>query len=397
MLNNLENSQLEALKLYLDEIGRIPLLTLEQEHELILKINQGDESAKKKFIEGNLRLVVTIAKKYLNRGIDFLDLIQEGNLGLIKAVENYDINRGKFSSYAGTIIEKEIKRSFARKNNNITMPIQEYETFVKYKAIVASLSTDYRKPTNEEVAQKMNISISKVEGLEQIKIDTISLNYLISNDDKTDTEVEKFISLEEMSLEDIVIKNMLSEQIYKLFKESNLKDREIEVLILRFGFKNNPMTLEQVSKIFNLSLERIRQIETKALRKLRDCKYTKYLVDYTENPIEALKNLESYQLGNNKCSTKGQYKSITKKPMLTLETIYQYFDQNTKEEIDTMLQKLSDDELNLIKLRSGKLTKEQSIKFYGSLIPKMKNMLKKPNNQLLKSERLQKEKRYVKI
>ncbi len=290
-----KESQLEINQLYLDEIGRIPLLTPEQEKELVLKINQGDGSAKKKLMESNLRLVVSIAKKYVGRGMLFLDLIQEGNLGLIKAVENYDINRGKFSSYAGTIIEKEIKRSFARKNNNITMPIQEYETFVKYKAIVASLSTDYRKPTNEEVAQKMNISISKVEELEKIKINTISLNQIIYSEDGDEIGTKKIMSDDEISTEEMAINNLLSEQLYKLFNDCNLTNQEYKFVLLRFGFEGNPMSKEGIGKVLGVTSTRVRQIEKQALKKFRKFKETKYLVDYTENPIEALKNLEYFQ------------------------------------------------------------------------------------------------------
>ncbi len=290
-----KEEQLEINQLYLDEIGRIPLLTPEQEKELVLKINQGDGSAKKKLMESNLRLVVSIAKKYVGRGMLFLDLIQEGNLGLIKAVENYDINRGKFSSYAGTIIEKEIKRSFARKNNNITMPIQEYETFVKYKAIVASLSTDYRKPTNEEVAQKMNISISKVEELEKIKINTISLNQIIYSEDGDEIGTKKIMSDDEISTEEMAINNLLSEQLYKLFNDCNLTNQEYKFVLLRFGFEGNPMSKEGIGKVLGVTSTRVRQIEKQALKKFRKFKETKYLVDYTENPIEALKNLEYFQ------------------------------------------------------------------------------------------------------
>ncbi len=290
-----KESQLEINQLYLDEIGRIPLLTPEQEKELVLKINQGDGSAKKKLMESNLRLVVSIAKKYVGRGMLFLDLIQEGNLGLIKAVENYDINRGKFSSYAGTIIENEIKRSFAKGSNNITMSIREYETFFKYKAIVNSLSTDYRKPTNEEVAQKMNISISKVEELEKIKINTISLNQIIYSEDGDEIGTKKIMSDDEISTEEMAINNLLSEQLYKLFNDCNLTNQEYKFVLLRFGFEGNPMSKEGIGKVLGVTSTRVRQIEKQALKKFRKFKETKYLVDYTENPIEALKNLEYFQ------------------------------------------------------------------------------------------------------
>ncbi|MCI6266936.1 MAG: sigma-70 family RNA polymerase sigma factor [Erysipelotrichaceae bacterium] len=409
MINNIEIKESEKLekinedensleltnnvKMYLQEIEKIPLLSREEEQKLVEKIKQEDSNARKILIESNLKLVVSIAKKYIGRGLPFLDLIQEGNTGLIKAVEKFDSNRGyKFSTYATYWIRQAITRAIENKGRNVRVSVGMSQKISAYKKTISNLETKLnRQPTINEIANEMNLTLPEVMKLHELQSDTISLNTLIG--DNKNTELESFIPTSKESPEDIVIINSMKHQVRNLLKNCNLKPREIEVLILRFGFNNRePMLLKEIGEKLNISGERVRQIEAQALRKIRNSKHIKELAEYMQDPDKSLQNIEFFrkkykETGNsNKTFLNEDEKTQgkEKKEMAKLQTIYQYFKDYTKEEIDTMLEQLTEIEQTLVKLRYGedlsnpvprKLTTEQRNKFYGSLVPKMRRLL----------------------
>ena len=259
----------DPVKIYLKEIGNYPLLSMEEEVELAKKIAEGDQSASERLTESNLRLVVSIAKKYVGRGLSFLDLIQEGNLGLIKAVDKFDYSKGyKFSTYATWWIRQAITRSIADQSRTIRIPVHMSEVINKAYRISRNLLQELgREPTEEEIAEKMNLSVDKVREIMKISADPISLDTPIGEED--DSHLGDFIKDDTiMGPEDAAAYTMLQDQIQKLLK--TLSDREQRVLVLRFGLLDGrTRTLEEVGKEFNVTRERIRQIEAKALRKLR--------------------------------------------------------------------------------------------------------------------------------
>ena len=387
---NLEDIDLtDSVKLYLKEISTRPLLSVEQGQKLAKQISNGNEEARKVFIESNLKLVVSIAKKYIGRGLSFIDLIQEGNLGLITAVDRYDINKGfKFSTYATYWIRQAITRAIANKGRNVRIPVHKYEKIRAYKRTVANLETRLnRKPTINEIANEMRLPISKVVELYKIQNDTVSMNILIG--DNEDTELENFIPSSEEQIEDIVITGTMQLEVRKLLEDCNLKPREIEVLMMRFGFDDKkPMTLKEVGKKFNITIERARQIEAQSLMKLRKSRHIKKFAEYMHNPDESLENIQIFR---EKCRESGNryetLKIISKEgrhPSRKGQTIYEYFNDYTKEQIDAMLEKLSDEDKALIVARYGedlnnpvfgKLSQQQTNKFYGTLVNKMKKYL----------------------
>ena len=259
----------DPVKIYLKEIGNYPLLSMDEEVELAKKIAEGNQSATDRLTESNLRLVVSIAKKYVGRGLSFLDLIQEGNLGLIKAVDKFDYSKGyKFSTYATWWIRQAITRSIADQSRTIRIPVHMSEVINKAYRISRSLLQELgREPTEEEIAKEMNLPVDKVREIMKISADPISLDTPIGEED--DSHLGDFIKDDTiMGPEDAAAYTMLQDQIQKLL--TTLSEREQRVLILRFGLLDGrTRTLEEVGKEFNVTRERIRQIEAKALRKLR--------------------------------------------------------------------------------------------------------------------------------
>ena len=272
----------DPVRMYFKEIGKVPLLTAEEERELAIRIEQGDEEAKKKLCESNLRLVVSIARRYLNRGLSFLDLIQEGNLGLIKAVEKFDYTKGyKFSTYATWWIRQAITRSIADQARTIRIPVHMVETINKLIRISRQLLQEYgREPTSEEIAKEMGITVEKVREIKKISQDPVSLETPIGEEE--DSHLGDFIPDEDIpSPVDAAAYSMLQKQLREVL--DTLSEREKKVLILRFGLDDGrPRTLEEVGREFNVTRERIRQIEAKALRKLRHPSRSKKLRDYLE-------------------------------------------------------------------------------------------------------------------
>ena len=273
----------DPVKMYLKEIGRVPLLNPEDEPEIARRIKAGDEEAKNVLISSNLRLVVSIAKKYVGRGLLFLDLIQEGNMGLVKAVEKFDYTKGfKFSTYATWWIRQAITRAIADQARTIRIPVHMVETINKLTRIQRQLVQDLgREPSAEEIAEKMgNISPEKVREIQKIALEPVSLETPIGEED--DSHLGDFIEDKEATSPDEYANNqLLKDEINNVLK--GLTEREEKVLRLRFGLLDGrTRTLEEVGKEFNVTRERIRQIEAKALRKLKHPTRSKRLRDFVD-------------------------------------------------------------------------------------------------------------------
>lgn len=253
---------------YLNEISKIPLLAPEETKELIIKIKQGDETARKKIIESNLRFVVYLAKKYINRGIPFLDLVQEGNIGLMKAIDKFDPSKGlKLSTYSSFWIKEQINRLILNTSRNIRIPIHKQENYGKYIRLNNKLSNELgRNPTFEELAYEMECSVEEVKEYNNIIKDTVSLNTLVGEDN--DTELENFIAYEDESINNFVNKEFLKKIIN--FSKSKLSLREVYILELRYGlYDGTCWSLNKVATEFGITFQRVKQIEGKALKKLR--------------------------------------------------------------------------------------------------------------------------------
>ena len=270
----------DPVRMYLREIGKIPLLTFDEELNLAKRILEGDEEAKQKLAESNLRLVVSIAKKYVGRGMLFLDLIQEGNMGLIKAVEKFDYTKGfKFSTYATWWIRQAITRAIADQARTIRIPVHMVETINKLIRTSRNLLQQMgREPTPEEIAKEMEIPVEKVVEIQKIAQDPVSLETPIGEEE--DSHLGDFIQDEDSPApHDAASYTLLKEQLEEVM--NTLTPREAKVLKLRFGLEDGKSrTLEEVGKEFNVTRERIRQIEAKALRKLRHPSRSKKLRDY---------------------------------------------------------------------------------------------------------------------
>ena len=275
----------DPVKMYLKEIGRVELLNPEDEPEIARRIQNGDEEAKRILIAANLRLVVSIAKKYVGRGMLFLDLIQEGNMGLVKAVEKFDYTKGfKFSTYATWWIRQAITRAIADQARTIRIPVHMVETINKLTRIQRQLVQDLgRDPTAEEIAEKMEgISPEKVREIQKIALEPVSLETPIGEED--DSHLGDFIEDKEaMSPDEYANNQLLKDEINMVLQ--GLTEREEKVLRLRFGlYDGRTRTLEEVGKEFNVTRERIRQIEAKALRKLKHPTRSKRLKDFVDKP-----------------------------------------------------------------------------------------------------------------
>ena len=272
----------DPVRMYLKEIGKVPLLTADEEIELARRLEDGDEDAKQKLAEANLRLVVSIAKRYVGRGMLFLDLIQEGNLGLIKAVEKFDYRKGfKFSTYATWWIRQAITRAIADQARTIRIPVHMVETINKLIRVSRQLLQEYgREPTPEEIAKEMNISESKVREIIKIAQEPVSLETPIGEEE--DSHLGDFIADEDTPAPaEAASFALMKEQLMDVL--DTLTPREEKVLRLRFGLDDgHQRTLEEVGKEFNVTRERIRQIEAKALRKLRHPSRSKKLRDYLD-------------------------------------------------------------------------------------------------------------------
>ncbi len=272
----------DPVKVYLKEIGRVPLLTPEEETALAMRIIEGDDTAKKRLSEANLRLVVSIAKRYVGRGMQFLDLIQEGNLGLIKAVEKFDYTKGfKFSTYATWWIRQAITRAIADQARTIRIPVHMVETINKVKKVSSQLlHKNGHEPTAEEIAEELAMPVDKVREIMRVAQEPVSLETPIGEEE--DSHLGDFIPDDDAPAPaDAASHTLLKEQLEEVLQ--SLTEREAKVLRLRFGLEDGrPRTLEEVGKEFDVTRERIRQIEAKALRKLRHPSRSKKLKDFLD-------------------------------------------------------------------------------------------------------------------
>lgn len=396
----------DSVKMYLQEIHK-PILTKEQEKSLALRIRNGDEKAKELFIERNLRLVIKVARKYTGQGISFQDLIQEGNLGLIKAVDKFDVTKGyKFSTYATCWIRQSIQRSLGDKSRNIRLPVHLYEKVKKYELLKKELSLKFnREPTFEELSKKMRVSIDTIYKYERLEHDTISLNMIVGD---KDSELEDFISLSTESIDNQFIEENLKDVIENLLKNSNLTTKEMDILRLRFGLgTNDPKTLEEAGKVYGVSRERIRQIQEKALKKIRRSRNVKELAIYMDNPKEAKKNIDRYRLkyqqqSLQKVKLKDRKESELKMEMQektkrkSKDNLYEYFSDYSKPEVSKVISRLDEDELELLHKRYGDnllepvkndIDADEKKVIISNIIPRIQRMLegkkvrRRKNNQ----------------
>ena len=272
----------DPVRMYLKEIGKVPLLSAEEEIEYARRMDEGDEEARKRLAEANLRLVVSIAKRYVGRGMQFLDLIQGGNLGLLKAVEKYDYKKGfKFSTYATWWIRQAITRSIADQARTIRIPVHMVETINRLVRTSRQLLQELgREPKPEEIAERMEISVDRVREIMKISQDPVSLETPIGEEE--DSHLGDFIQDDNVEVPiDAATSKLLHEQLMEAL--STLTEREQKVLRLRFGLDDGkPRTLEEVGREFDVTRKRIRQIEAKALRKLRHPSRSKKLKDYLD-------------------------------------------------------------------------------------------------------------------
>ena len=272
----------DSVRLYLREIGRVKMIKPDEEIELARRIAKGDEDAKKKLIQANLRLVISIAKKYVNRGLPFQDLIQEGNLGLIRAAEKFDHTKGfKFSTYATWWIRQAISRGLADKSRTIRVPVHMVESINKMKKTSARLSQDLgRKPTDAELASSMELTVTKVQEIIQADREPISMEMPLNRDEETylgDLIEDSESSRPDANTEEELMRQDLNRML------SQLTPRERDIMHLRYGLEDGRQrTLEEVGRLFNITRERVRQIEHKAFRKLRQPAWSSKLSGYLE-------------------------------------------------------------------------------------------------------------------
>lgn len=272
----------DSVRLYLREIGRVKMIKPDEEIELARLIAKGDEKAKKKLIQANLRLVISIAKKYVNRGLPFQDLIQEGNLGLIRAAEKFDHTKGfKFSTYATWWIRQAISRGLADKSRTIRVPVHMVESINKMKKISSKLAQELgRKPTEQELARALDLSVSKIQEIVQADREPISMEMPLNRDDETyigDLIEDSESSRPDSNTEEQLMRQDLSRML------SQLTPRERDIMHLRYGLEDGRQrTLEEVGRLFNITRERVRQIEHKAFRKLRQPAWSGRLSGYLE-------------------------------------------------------------------------------------------------------------------
>ena len=396
--NNIDNILVtDNITNYFREID-LPLLTKEEEYCLAIKIKEGNIEAKNIFIERNLKLVVSIAKKYRGRGMEFSDLIQEGNIGLIKAIENFDCEKGyKFSTYARWWINAAIREAINSKNRLIRIPFGKNSEIGKYVKAKQKLEEELmREPTLEEISKELNTSLQKVRELHDIQSDIMSLNYQLNDEESNSNELEDLIPSSNI-LEEEIINNSLTNEVIELLDKCNLTDREKDILIKRYGFFNkDPMTFQEISNIYRLSHQRIQQLEIRAINKIRKSKYITSFANYMEFPKEAIENLENYRK-NIKIKNSTIIKDANEKykyshPKRSTKSFYDYFSKYSEEEIAEVLKKISIRDIDMLHKKFGEdlksstsvieLTKEEKEILIHHTFPTIKSMLE--NNRITK-------------
>ena len=356
----------DSVRAYLIEVGKIPLLTLNEEIELGKRILNGDKNAEIILAERNLKLVVNIAKKYLGRGLEFLDLIQEGNIGLSVAASKFDVTKGyKFSTYATWWIRQHIMRAIEEKGKMIRIPTYVHERLNKYNNVVALLRSKLnREPTLDEISLHMGISKEEISNMLLSHEDVVSMNLLIG--EKEETELGDFIADYEDAPDYLVSCDMMRDDVWKLLNNSGLSFQEKEVLIFRFNLDGKGIrTLQSIARKYKVSRERVRQIELRALRKLRGNGNIVDFAKYMDEPDKALMIVDE----RNQKDRKINVKKIT---------IYEYLSGYSRENINNVLKQLSSEELRLINLKYGKggfLSNKNEYIIKNEIMPKIKNLL----------------------
>lgn len=422
MINNIQINKLDVAsdkyndtyiadseRAYLKEIGKIPLLSAQEEKDLAKKVAQGDVDAKNLFIKSNLRLAAKIARGYINRGLPYLDLVQEGNIGLIKAVEKFDAEKGyRFSTYATWWIRQAILKAIVEKTGDIKVPVHMREKVRKCQKTVNILTENLnRPPTISEIADAVGLPVSEIEEIIKALPEVISLNAKI--DETGDSEIGDFISVDSDSIENITANGMLGNDLMNLLLNCGLSERELVILILRSGYYTDvPVPLESVGKMLNITRERVNQLQKRAYRKIRSFREVENLVVYTQYPNKSLKNLEELRIEDD-ILVSGDFNLKDKKKnverILRLQSIYELFRGYSKEDIDKVILGLTEKERELVLLRYGKdlentditnLTTEQIITFYTIIIPKIRVLLEKLNSKCQNSEQSELEENDVK-
>ena len=378
--------------IYLREIQNYKLLTREEELDMIKRYKSGEIEVRDEFLSRNLKLVVSIAKKYLARGVALTDLIQEGNMGLMKALDEFDLSREcRFSTYATNWIKSYITRYIAGKSRNISLPNHFFYELGIFRKVYTNLEKQLdRKPTISELADKTGKNKDVVLRYFDYLNDTKSLSDKVGDED--DTEFSYFIPSSDESLETIAIKKDLSSGLTELLNKCHLKPRELEVLMLRYGLNgDDPLTLEEIGRKYNLTRERVRQMESSALMRIRRSPYVKLFAEYTSNPAKSMENIKKMReayIDNPRSFKKDIISEEERKPAPRAKNIYTIFSNSgyTKEELDIAINELSEEEIELLKSRYGEdLTEMPTIrnkrneytkKFMQELFPKLRRIIK---------------------
>lgn len=376
-----DEHRLSDLGLYFRNLDK-PLLTKEEEKSLFTRMNHGDLEAKKIIIESNLRLVVSIAKRYKGLGLEFLDLIQEGNIGLIEAVERFDVTKNnKFSTYATWWIRKEVSRSIKFQGKTIRLPVNLCEQISNYYKANKELTDKLkRNPTIEELAAKLNTSVAEVNRLIQYDEDIASLNTPVSEDKCTN--LEDLIEEKDKDMESLFLDTERKLLIENLFRECQLNEREIMILKLRFGFlDNNEYTLAEVASIMGVSIEAIRQNQNKILEKIRKSDYAFNLIDYLDNPKQAKEKLINNQETRRKSNKK------KRRPMKSTDNLYLYFDDYASDDVTKVLTEIPLRHQEILHAKYGENFQKSDLNsdipsnykelLYGSILPGMRKRLEK--------------------
>ena len=378
--------------IYLREIQNYKLLTKEEELDMIRRYKSGEFEVRDEFLSRNLKLVVSIAKKYLGRGVALTDLIQEGNMGLMKALDEFDLSKEcKFSTYATNWIKSYITRYIAGKSRNITLPNHFFYELGIFRKVYANLEKQLdRKPTINELAEKTGKTKDVVLRYFDYLNDTKSLNEKVGDED--DTEFSYFIPSSDESLETITMKKDLSSNLTELLNKCHLKPRELEVLMLRYGLNGyDPLTLEEIGRKYNLTRERVRQMESKALMKIRRSPYVRLFAEYTSDPDKSMENVKKMRdayIDNPRSFKKDIISEEEKNLTPRTKNIYTIFSNGgyTKEELDNAIKELSEEEIDLLKSRYGEdlneipttrnKHSEYTKKFTQDIFPKLRRIIK---------------------
>lgn len=376
-----DEHRLSDLGLYFRNLDK-PLLTKEEEKSLFTRMNHGDLEAKKIIIESNLRLVVSIAKRYKGLGLEFLDLIQEGNIGLMEAVERFDVTKNnKFSTYATWWIRREVSRSIKLQGKTIRLPVNLCEQISNYYKANKELTDKLkRNPTIEELAAKLNTSVAEINRLIQYDEDIASLNTPVSEDKCTN--LEDLIEEKDKDMESIFLDTERKLLIENLFRECQLSKREIMILKLRFGFlDNNEYTLAEVASIMGVSIEAIRQNQNKILEKIRKSDYAFKLIDYLDNPEQAKEKLINNQETRRKSNKK------KRRPMKSTDNLYLYFDDYASDDVTKVLTEIPLRHQEILHAKYGENFQKPDLNsdipsnykklLYGSILPGMRKRLEK--------------------